>query len=130
MYPMSSRRPGHTVCLLQPQYNEAGLPDPQSLLAHFRLVTKLLRTGAAVAAYTPGMGGPAEAVMKMAFGNGFGFDFDEKVTMEDLFGYAYGSFVLELDGHEPVGKMLGTIRPDSRFVWHGESVNGVALQKA
>ena len=35
--------------------------------------------------------------------------------MEDLFGYAYGSFVLELDGHEPVGKMLGTIRPDSRF---------------
>ena len=106
---------GHTVCLLQPQYNEAGLPDPQSLLAHFRLVTKLLRTGAAVAAYTPGMGGPAEAVMKMAFGNGFGFDFDEKVTMEDLFGYAYGSFVLELDGHEPVGKMLGTIRPDSRF---------------
>ena len=121
---------GHTVCLLQPQYNEAGLPDPQSLLAHFRLVTKLLRTGAAVAAYTPGMGGPAEAVMKMAFGNGFGFDFDEKVTMEDLFGYAYGSFVLELDGHEPVGKMLGTIRPDSRFVWHGESVNGVALQKA
>ena len=108
----------------------AGLPDPQSLLAHFRLVTKLLRTGAAVAAYTPGMGGPAEAVMKMAFGNGFGFDFDEKVTMEDLFGYAYGSFVLGLDGHEPVGKMLGTIRPDSRFVWHGESVNGVALQKA
>ena len=93
-------------------------------------MTKLLRTGAAVAAYTPGMGGPAEAVMKMAFGNGFGFDFDEKVTMEDLFGYAYGSFVLELDGHEPVGKMLGTIRPDSRFVWHGESVNGVALQKA
>ena len=121
---------GHTVCLLQPQYNEAGLPDPQSLLAHFRLVTKLLHSGAAVAAYTPGMGGPAEAVMKMAFGNGFGFDFDEKVTMEDLFGYAYGSFVLELDGHEPVGKVLGTIRPDCRFVWHGESVDGVALQKA
>ncbi len=68
--------------------------------------------------------------MKMAFGNGFGFDFDEKVTMEDLFGYAYGSFVLELDGHEPVGKVLGTIRPDCRFVWHGESVDGVALQKA
>ena len=121
---------GHTVCLLQPQYNEAGLPDPQSLLAHFRLVTKLLHSGAAVAAYTPGMGGPAEAVMKMAFGNGFGFDFDEKITMEDLFGYAYGSFVLELDGHEPVGKVLGTIRPDCRFVWHGESVDGVALQKA
>lgn len=36
---------GHTVCLLQPQYNEAGLPDPQSLLAHFRLVTKLLHSG-------------------------------------------------------------------------------------
>ena len=118
------------VLMLEPYCRKAGLPDPQSLLAHFRLVTKLLRTGAAVAAYTPGMGGPAEAVMKMAFGNGFGFDFDEKVTMEDLFGYAYGSFVLELDGHEPVGKMLGTIRPDSRFVWHGESVNGVALQKA
>lgn len=26
---------GHTVCLLQPQYNEAGLPDPRPLLGPF-----------------------------------------------------------------------------------------------
>ena len=73
---MSSRRRVTPSACCSRSYNEAGLPDPQSLLAHFRLVTKLLRTGRGRWPHTPrAMGGPAEAVMKMAFGNGFGFDF-------------------------------------------------------
>ena len=110
---------GHTVCLLETACDENGLPETASLLANFSTVTGLLRSGKAVAAYTPGMGGVAEAVMKMGFGNGFGFAFDEHVTMDEIFGYAYGSFVLEM-AEGTVGKVLGTTTADGSFSYKGE----------
>ena len=121
---------GHTVCLLAPEYDENGLPTTESLLAHFDLVTKLMRAGAVVAAYTPGMGGVGEAIMKMGFGNGIGIALNENVTMEELFGYCYGGFVLELDGHEPVGKVLGTTTEDGKFSCGSEVLSMEKLLKA
>ena len=113
---------GHKVCLLTPAYDENGLPETASLLETFDTVTELLRSGKAVAAYTPGMGGIAEAVMKMGFGNGSGFAFDDALTLDELFGYAYGSFVLEMaDG--TVGKVLGVTAADGSFSYHGEALS-------
>ena len=113
---------GHKVCLLTPAYDENGLPETASLLETFHTVTSLLRSGKAVAAYTPGMGGIAEAVMKMGFGNGLGFAFDDALTLDELFGYAYGSFVLEMaDG--TVGKVLGVTTADGSFSYHGEALS-------
>ena len=113
---------GHKVCLLTPAYDENGLPETASLLETFDTVTGLLRSGRAVAAYTPGMGGIAEAVMKMGFGNGLGFAFDDALTLDELFGYAYGSFVLEMaDGI--VGKVLGVTTADGSFSYHGEALS-------
>ena len=113
---------GHKVCLLTPAYDENGLPETASLLETFDTVTELLRSGKAVAAYTPGMGGIAEAVMKMGFGNGLGFAFDDALTLDELFGYAYGSFVLEMaDG--TVGKVLGVTAADGSFSYHGEALS-------
>ncbi len=111
---------GHTVCLLETAMDENGLPKTASLLANFSVVTELLRSGKAVAAYTPGMGGVAEAVMKMGFGNGFGMAFDENVTLDTLFGYAYGSFVLEMAQDDVVGKVLGVTTGDGSFSCQGE----------
>ena len=110
---------GHTVCLLETEYDENSLPRTESLLANFAAVTELLRSGRAVAAYTPGMGGVAEAVMKMGFGNGFGIAVDEAVTMEDLFGYRYGSFVLEM-AEGTVGRVLGVTTADGSFSYRGQ----------
>ena len=113
---------GHKVCLLTPAYDENDLPETASLLETFDTVTGLLRSGKAVAAYTPGMGGVAEAVMKMGFGNGFGFAFDDALTLDELFGYAYGSFVLEMaDG--TAGKVLGVTTADGSFSYHGEALS-------
>ena len=113
---------GHKVCLLTPAYDENGLPETASLLETFDTVTELLRSGKAVAAYTPGMGGIAEAVMKMGFGNGLGFAFDDALTLDELFGYTYGSFVLEMaDG--TVGKVLGVTTADGSFSYHGEALS-------
>jgi len=124
------KAPGHTVCLLAPEYDENGLPTTESLLAHFNLVTKLMRSGAVVAAYTPGMGGVGEAIMKMGFGNGIGIALDENVTMDQLFGYCYGGFVLELDGHDAIGKVLGVTTEDGMFSHGEESVSMEQLLKA
>ena len=117
------KKSGHRVALLKPEYDENGLPVTASLIENFNTVTALMRKGSVKSAYTPTLGGVAEAVMKMAMGNGFGFKFDTGVTVSDIFGYNYGAFVLELDGDCEVGMPLGTITDDGRFTYNGESVS-------
>ena len=124
------KAPGHTVCLLAPMYDANGLPNTESLLKTYDQVTQLLRSGKAVAAYTLGMGGAAEAVMKMAFGNGLGFKFNDKLSVNDLFTYGYGSFVLEMASAETVGTVLGETTDDGKFTYGNQSVCTAELQKA
>ena len=113
---------GHQVVLLQPEYDEEGLPVVESLKALFDQVYALTSTGKALAVYTPGFGGVAEAVMKMCFGNLLGFRF-EQVPMETLFGYRYGAFVVELaEGVEPVGLVLGTTTEEQTMTWGNETL--------
>ena len=113
---------GHQLCLLKPEKDPNGLPVVRSLVNNFNLVTELLRSGKAVSAYTPGMGGVAEAVMKMSFGNGIGADLTAYVSLEELFDYAYGSFVLEMaDGS--VGQVLGTTNDCGTLRYGSEAVD-------
>ncbi len=104
---------GHKVVLIAPAYDENGLPVTASLLSVFAEVTALLRAGKAVAAYTPGFGGVAEGVMKMCFGNMVGFRYADGTDPETLFGYKYGSFILELTEDLPVGQALGSTTSES-----------------
>ncbi|MDD7700930.1 MAG: phosphoribosylformylglycinamidine synthase [Eubacteriales bacterium] len=87
---------GHPVVCLSPDIGADGLPVAGSLLALFGQVTALCRAGRVLAAYTPGMGGVCEAVMKMAFGNSVGFTFEETLTGSEIFDCRYGSFLLEM----------------------------------
>ncbi len=87
---------GHTLVLLSPERDADGLPLADSLKKLYATVHALTASGRAVAAYTPSYGGVAEALFKMAIGNGIGVCLDEKVDDQTLFGYAYGAFVLEL----------------------------------
>ncbi len=103
---------GHKVVLLAPETDTEGLPTGESLKKAFGLVTDLLHSGRALAAWTPGFGGVAEGLMKMGFGNGIGVALEETVTNETLFSYAYGSFILELAGDETVGLPLGVTTAD------------------
>ena len=90
------KKQGHTVIWLKPEIGADGLPKADSLLKNFKTLETLVNTGAVKACYTPGYGGPAEAIYKMAIGNGIGFEFDQDITNEDIFSYAYGSFIIEL----------------------------------
>ena len=88
---------GHRVLLIKPDTDSDGLVNLRSLKKVFSEVTRFMREGRVYAAYTPGFGGIAEAVMKMCFGNGIGFEFEADLAPEEIFGYAYGSFLLEVD---------------------------------
>ena len=125
--PNELKKAGDKVILIAPEYDENGLPVTASLLEVFDRVHELLATGKAVAAYTPGYGGVAEAVMKMAFGNTLGFTFNDSLSLKELFGYQYGAFVLEMAGDSEEGTLIGTVTNEPRFVYGGESLSLNAL---
>ena len=114
------KKSGSRVILFKPAYNANNLPDTASLLMLYQTVTELMRCGKVLSAYTPTIGGVAEAVMKMSFGNGFGFRFDSDLSLNDIFGYAYGSFVLEVTEDVGMGTLLGFVTDDSKFSYQDE----------
>ena len=116
------KRAGDKLVLLAPAYGADGLPETASLLAVYETVHALLSSGKAVAAYTPGFGGAAEATLKMCIGNGFGCRFEESLPLETLFGYRYGAFVLEVLPEVEAGTLLGYVTEDGTFSRGAESV--------
>jgi phosphoribosylformylglycinamidine synthase len=117
------------VVLLSPEYDENGLPERKSLLALYDRVNEQLRSGQALAAYTPERGGAAAAIMKMAFGNGLGFRFDPKVPLDTLFADRPGRFLLEVTAPVEGALTLGETTEDFAFVRDAETVEGPTLQK-
>ncbi|MBR2370632.1 MAG: phosphoribosylformylglycinamidine synthase [Clostridia bacterium] len=120
------KKSGNKVALIKPEYDENGLPVTGSLLKVFEKVYNYLSTGKAVSAYTPTYGGIAEAILKMCLGNGFGFNYTDALSLDEIFGYAYGSFVLELaDGTEPCDGMviIGEITDKSMLTYKGSEAD-------
>ena len=119
------KTPGSRVWLLSTEYGDDGLPVTESLISVFDRVRGLNESGAVLSAYTPGYGGIAEAVMKMCFGEGCGFAFDSDITDGTVFGYSYGSFILELEDGYSAGVPLGCVTDDG-FVSRGSDRVSVA----
>jgi len=112
----------HNVCLIKPEYDENGLPRAESVKKNFETVSKLVRENRVLSAYTLGLGGIAEAVLKMSLGNFVGVKFTDAISLKDIFDYGYGSFVLELSDGE-VGTVIGTTTDDGKISYNGESVS-------
>ena len=119
---------GHKLCWIRPEYDEENLPKADSLLAVFDEVTKLMRDGKVLSCSTPAFGGVAEAVFKAAIGNRVGVSFDG-ISVQELFGYAYGSFILEMkDG--TCGTVIGETTEKFEFTFDGEIISLEKLQEA
>ena len=123
------KKAGNKVVIIKPEYDENHLPKTESLLAVYDKVTTLARAGKVVSAYTPTIGGVAEAVYKMAIGNGFGFEFNDNLDLNEIFGYNYGAFVLELTDDIEVGEYLGTVTEEKAIKLGCKSVCMCALNK-
>ncbi len=124
------KKAGDKVVFLSPEYDANHLPKTDSLLKLLQTVLELLKSGRAVACYTPGMGGIGEAVMKMCFGNGFGFDYSDSVTLNDVFGYNYAGFVLEVTDWDNERDIIGTVTDKDAVTYGGESIAISDLLKA
>ncbi len=116
------KKAGNKVIRLAPEFNRDHLPVTESLLAIFDKVKDLLRSGKAVSCYTPTFGGMAEAVMKMAFGNSLGFSFDKALSVEDIFSYCYGSFLLEVAPDVEEGQLIGYVTDKEELTYGDEKV--------
>ena len=114
---------GHQVVLLAPEYDENGLPKKDSFKAVLNRVHDLLQSKKALSAWAVDQGGAAEGILKMALGNGFGFAFDENVSLETLIRKQYGAFILELGEGAEIGISLGYTTEEKRFTWRNESVS-------
>ena len=114
---------GNKVVMISPVYDSNNLPETQSLFRVFNRVTQLLRSGKAVACYTPGMGGLGEAVMKMCFGNGLGFKFNDNLSTQGIFGYCYGGFLLEVTEDVEDALEIGVVTDDGKLTYKSEEVS-------
>jgi len=89
------KKAGSKVVLLPAKKTADGLIDTKDLIENFSIIEDMNKQGKILAMYTLTYGGIAEAVMKMAFGNSIGFEYKD-LTDEEIFGYNYGGFVIEL----------------------------------
>jgi phosphoribosylformylglycinamidine synthase len=124
------KKAGSRVVMLSPEYDENGLPKTASLLSTYAAVTRLMRDGKVLSAYTPSYGGVCEAIYKMSIGNGYGFEFDKSLALSDVFSYKYGSFILELSVDEQIGISLGHVSEAPEFVFANEKIMANELNSA
>ncbi len=113
------KQAGNKVILLAAEKDENGLPKADSLIELMNKVSALISCGVAVSCYTPGMGGVAEAVMKMCFGNSLGFAYSDKLTVQDIFGYSYAAFILEVSDWDDDKDVIGYVT-DCAEIGYGE----------
>lgn len=117
------KKSGNKLVMLCPIYDsDTDLPNTKSLISTFNKVTTLMREGKVASAYTPGMGGIAEAVMKMSFGNGLGFKFADYLSVAKIFDYSYGSFLLEVTEDIDDAITIGTVTDDNKITLGTESI--------
>ena len=118
------KKAGNNVYLFSPAYDKNGLPAAESEIAVFTTIHELMKKGKIVSCYTPTYGGIAEAVMKCCFGNGLGFAFESTLSVKELFGYSYGSFLAEIADGETAegGKKIGKTTADGNLSFAGEKV--------
>ena len=113
------KKAGNKVILLAAEKDENGLPRADSLIELMNKVSALISCGVAVSCYTPGMGGVAEAVMKMCFGNSLGFAYSDKLTVQEIFGYSYAAFILEVSDWDDDKDVIGYVT-DCAEIGYGE----------
>ena len=124
------KKSGNKAVMLSPEYDDNGLPVTSSLIEIFNTVTRLMRDGKVYACYTPTLGGIAEAIVKMCMGNGFGFEFDNGLTVDDLFKYNYGSFILEVDSDCGACVNIGRITDSAALTLRGEEISFKEIENA
>ena len=123
------KRNDTNLYLIQPEKDENGLYNKESLVKTFKNVQKAIEDKRIISAYAVGVGGIAEAVTKMAFGNKIGAKIQSTVSQEELFEKKYGAFVVETEGVLRFGKKIGVTTKDYKIYAHGHILSVEKLEK-
>lgn len=124
------KQAGSQVVLVRAVRDETHLPDFAALTGAYDKINELVQAHKVLAAYTVKLGGIAEAVSKMAFGNRIGVEFTVETAPATLFAPDYGSVVLELPAGLNVDQAFGGVEYEviGRTTANPViSVNGVAI---
>ena len=97
------------VVLIPLKRDKNEIPNFNQMKGNFTKIHELAKEKKILASYTVKGGGIAEAISKMAFGNGIGFAFNGDVDISNLFTPDYGSIVLELSARENLEVLLDGI---------------------
>lgn len=110
------------VYLIKPKYDKNGLLETKSLLSIFYKINNLMKNKKILSCYTLTYGGIAEAVYKMCIGNGFGFEYNSKISLKDIFKYNYGGFIIESE--ENIDEIyLGKIISEKYILYKKEKID-------
>ena len=90
------KREGDVLVQFRIEKDEFDIPVYDDVMHMYDLVTALMREGKICAAYALDSYGILPAAAKMAFGNGFGVSFVEKLRLKDLFKNAMGDLLVEM----------------------------------
>lgn len=116
--------------------DKLAMPDFRKLRDTYEKVSNFIAAKKVFAASSVRMGGTAAAITKMCLGNGIGFRFNSKPSMEDLFKADYGALILEVAPDSDIKEALagtgcyelGTTTQNSNIV-AGEAVIGFTEAK-
>ncbi|WP_295937009.1 phosphoribosylformylglycinamidine synthase [uncultured Alistipes sp.] len=116
------KKPGSRIYLVRHMPKENYMPDTAQLKKNFGFVSENIENGKILSAWSVGFGGVGEGLAKMAFGNRLGADV--KIDEATLFGYAYGSILVESDGelNYAAAEALGEVTADDAL-----TVNGIRM---
>lgn len=85
------------------------MPNSEQLIYNYEMLNRLIKEKTVISAYNLGLGGAAEAIAKMSFGNNLGAEIIIKES--DLFNFGNGSIIIEsrncldLPNFELIGKV-------------------------
>ena len=119
------KRPGDRVALLH-----ADVFDAEATVALWEKIEGLMKEGKVRAAWSAGCGGLGEGLAKMCFGNGLGVKLDEGFDTGRLFGWDFGSFILELDAGCAEGETMGFVTSEYAITAGNETVSLDRVQRA
>ena len=90
------KKAGSKIVLVKAEKEEDGTLKTEMLKDNLVTLNKLINDKKVLSAYSLKFGGVAEGLSKMTLGNKIGVKFNS-LTNEELFGFNYGSFILEID---------------------------------
>ena len=121
------KKAGNKIYLLRHTPLADYMPDTEQLKHNWNWLREQIKAGKVVSAWSLSYGGVAEALVKMAMGNGLGVNV--QFPEEELFSLGYGSVLLESRGELEGAQLLGEVTA-ADIVINGVRISLNKLEKA